>query len=108
MVNQHFFRHFRYRLTSHLLLFFVLHYFCSRLSKVGCYDKVPDDGREFVSCDVTVVKIRAEDGRRISNVDISPFISNLPFQVSTEEFSTDDASGSTSQAAAIVEALEVI
>ncbi len=53
------------------------------------------------------VKIRAEDGRRVEQVDIHPFISNLPFGRSTTAFSSDDASGSTSQAANIIEALEI-
>jgi predicted ABC-class ATPase len=52
------------------------------------------------------VKIRAEDGRRVEHVNISPFINNLPFGASTTDFSTDDASGSTSQAANIIEAIE--
>ena len=49
------------------------------------------------------VKVRAEDGRAVSSVDISPFINNLPFGKQTTCFSTEDASGSTSQAANIVE-----
>jgi predicted ABC-class ATPase len=75
--------------------------------EVGCYDHIPGDGREFVVSEPTVVKIRAEDGRGIASVDISPFISNLPYGKSTADFSTPDASGSTSQAANIMEALEV-
>jgi len=73
----------------------------------GIYNHVPGDGREFVVTDHTAVKIRAEDGRRIERVDISPFINNLPFGQDTKEFSTDDASGSTSQAANTIEALEI-
>ena len=68
----------------------------------GVYDHVPGDGRELVVTDPSAVKIRAEDGRRVEKVDISPFISNLPFGRDTKAFSTDDASGSTSQAANIV------
>ena len=74
--------------------------------QVGCYDHVPGDGREFCVVDETAVKVRAEDGRSVANVDISPFITNLPFRSATDDFSTSDASGSTSQAAAIVEAVE--
>ena len=74
--------------------------------QVGCYNHVLGDGREFVVVNDTVVKVRAEDGRSISNVDISSFINNLPFGKNTTNFSTCDASGSTSQAAAIVEAVE--
>jgi len=74
--------------------------------QVGVYNKVPGDGRELVVCDPTAVKIRAEDGRQVTSVDISPFIRNLPFGRDTRAFTTRDASGSTSQAANIIEALE--
>jgi len=73
----------------------------------GVYNHIPRDGREYVITDDTAVKIRAEDGRRVEKVDISPFIANLPFGKDTRQFSTDDASGSTSQAANIMEALEI-
>lgn len=73
----------------------------------GVYLHVPDDGREYVVTDPAAVKIRAEDGRAVTGVDISPFISDLPAGRSTEAFTSDDASGSTSQAANIMEALEV-
>jgi len=72
----------------------------------GIYNHVPGDGREFVVTNPNAVRIRAEDGRRIEKVDISPFISNLPFGKDTKSFSTEDASGSTSQAANILESLE--
>lgn len=70
------------------------------------YDHIPDDGREYVVTLRSAVKIRAEDGRRVECVDISPFISNLPFGKDTLRFRTDNASGSTSQAANIIEAIE--
>lgn len=73
----------------------------------GVYNHIPGDGREYVVTRADAVKIRAEDGRRIAGVDISPFIANLPFGQPTAAFSSDNASGSTSQAANIVEALEV-
>ena len=73
----------------------------------GVYNHVPGDGREWVVTSPTAVKIRAEDGRHVSNVDISPFINNLPFGKDTQSFSTPNASGSTSQAANIMEALEM-
>ena len=72
----------------------------------GVYNHIPGDGRELVVTDSTAVKVRAEDGRFISGVDISPFIDNLPFGRDTKEFTTENASGSTSQAANIIEALE--
>ncbi len=72
----------------------------------GVYNHIPGDGREFCVTSSRAVKIRAEDGRNIAGVDISPFISNIPFRESTTAFSTNNASGSTSQAANIMEALE--
>jgi len=73
----------------------------------GVYPHIPSDGRELVVTSPDAVKIRAEDGRRVEQVDISGFIQHLPRRASTKTFSTDDASGSTSQAASILEALEV-
>ncbi|MEW6622934.1 MAG: ABC-ATPase domain-containing protein [Bacillota bacterium] len=73
----------------------------------GVYNHIAGDGREYVITNDTAVKIRAEDGRRVEKVNISPFISNLPFNKDTIRFSTEDASGSTSQAANIIEALEM-
>ena len=72
----------------------------------GVYDHIPGDGREFVITTPDAVVIRAEDGRFVERVDISPFITNLPSGDDTRSFSTLNASGSTSQAANIVEALE--
>ncbi|PTM57940.1 putative ABC-class ATPase [Desmospora activa DSM 45169] len=73
----------------------------------GVYDHVAGDGREYVITDPSAIKVRSEDGRRVEKVNISPFINNLPFGRDTERFSTEDASGSTSQAANIMEALEM-
>jgi len=73
----------------------------------GVYPHIPGDGREFVVTHPAAVKVRAEDGRSVEKVDIRPFIANLPLGVNTAEFSTENASGSTSQAANIIEALEV-
>jgi predicted ABC-class ATPase len=70
------------------------------------YNHIPGDGRELVVTEESAVKIRAEDGRSVAGVDISPFISHLPMGGVTSEFSSDNASGSTSQAANIMEALE--
>lgn len=74
--------------------------------ELGVYDHVPGDGRERVVADADAVKIRAEDGRAVSGVDLSPFIDNLPYGKPTVTFTTGLASGSTSQAAALQEALE--
>jgi len=75
--------------------------------QVGVFNHVPGDGREFVVTDPTAAKVRAEDGRPVTSLNISPFISALPQRRDTTSFSSGDASGSTSQAANIVEALEV-
>lgn len=72
----------------------------------GVYDHIAGDGRELVITDATAFKLRAEDGRSVTGVDISPFIKNLPNRKDTVHFSTEDASGSTSQAANLMEALE--
>ncbi len=73
----------------------------------GVYPHIPGDGRERVATVPTAVKVRAEDGRAIHAVDIRPFIDRLPLGHDCGHFTTDNASGSTSQAASIVEALEV-
>ena len=72
----------------------------------GVYSHVRGDGREYVLTDPDAVKIRAEDGRQVTGVNISPFINNLPHKQDTEFFTTENASGSTSQAANVMEALE--
>lgn len=72
----------------------------------GIYNHITGDGREYVVTDDTAVKLRAEDGRSIRDVDISLFINDLPNKKDTTSFSTPDASGSTSQAAAVVEHME--
>ena len=74
--------------------------------EAGVYDHIAGDGREFVITDDTALKLRAEDGRSIRNVDISMFINDLPNKKDTRCFSTEDASGSTSQAAAVIEGIE--
>ena len=73
---------------------------------MGVYNHIEGDGREFVITDDTAVKLRAEDGRSIRNVDISLFINDLPNKKDTTSFSTADASGSTSQAAGVMEGVE--
>lgn len=73
----------------------------------GVYPHISGDGREYVVTCPDAVKIRAEDGRRVEQVDISPFIDELPYGRPTSAFCSDDASGSTSQAANIIEAIEV-
>lgn len=73
----------------------------------GVYNHIPDDGRELAITIGAAVKVRAEDGRSVENVDISAFLGNLPSGLDTRSFSTDNASGSTSQAANIMEAIEI-
>lgn len=72
----------------------------------GVYNHIAGDGREYVITDDTAVKIRAEDGRSIKKTDISMFINGLPNGKDTKSFVTEDASGSTSQAANVIEAME--
>ena len=74
--------------------------------ELGVYNHIPGDGREYVITDNTAVKLRSEEGRFIKDVDISMFINDLPNGKDTHHFSTEDASGSTSQAAGIVEGME--
>jgi predicted ABC-class ATPase len=74
---------------------------------LGVYDHVPGDGRELVVARADAVKIRAEDGRSVAGVDISGMIGELPGGRPTTSFSTTNASGSTSQAANIAEAVEI-
>ncbi|OBT07998.1 isopentenyl-diphosphate delta-isomerase [Vibrio sp. UCD-FRSSP16_10] len=70
------------------------------------YDHIPGDGREYCVTDPLSMKIRAEDGRCVHNLNIANFINHLPMQKSTTDFSTQDASGSTSQAAWLQESIE--
>lgn len=72
----------------------------------GVYNHIAGDGREYVITDDTAMKLRAEDGRSIQKADISMFIRNLPNGRDTTAFYTEDASGSTSQAANTIEAME--
>jgi predicted ABC-class ATPase len=75
--------------------------------ETGIYNHIPGDGRELCVADSRAVKVRAYSGRSVASVDISAFIENLPFERGTSCFCTPNASGSTSQAASIVEALEM-
>lgn len=74
--------------------------------ELGIYDHISGDGREYVITDPSAQKLRSEDGRFIKDVNISLFINDLPNKKDTLCFSTEDASGSTSQAAGIVESME--
>lgn len=74
--------------------------------ELGVYNHIAGDGREYVITDASAVKIRAEDGRSIRRTDISMFIHDLPNGKDTHAFLTEDASGSTSQAANVVESME--
>ena len=71
----------------------------------GVYNHIAGDGREYVITDRSAFKLRAEEGRCIHEVDISMFINHLPTKADTTRFSTENASGSTSQSANTVEAL---
>lgn len=77
-----------------------------RALELGIYNHIEGDGREFVITDESALKVRAEDGRAITSTDISLFINNLPNGKDTIKFNTENASGSTSQAANIIESIE--
>jgi predicted ABC-class ATPase len=77
-----------------------------RTLETGIYNHIPGDGRERCVSNSHTVKIRAYSGRSVVKTDISPFIKNLPFHKDTTSFCTENASGSTSQAASIIEAIE--
>ncbi|HCH01862.1 MAG TPA: isopentenyl-diphosphate delta-isomerase, partial [Vibrio sp.] len=70
------------------------------------YDHIPTDGREYIVTDPQAMKIRAEDGRSVHHLNLSNYINHLPMGKDTADFSTQDASGSTSQAAWLQESLE--
>ncbi len=72
----------------------------------GVYNHVSGDGREYVITRANALKLRAEDGRAVSDLDLSLFIHDLPNGKDTHCFSTEDASGSTSQAAGVMEGIE--
>lgn len=74
--------------------------------EAGVYNHIAGDGREYVITEDSAVKLRAEDGRSVRSTDISMFINDLPNQKDTHCFTTEDASGSTSQAAAVIEGIE--
>ncbi|NDY74628.1 ATPase [Desulfobacter hydrogenophilus] len=75
--------------------------------EMGVYNHIAGDGREQCVSLIETVKVRSYSGRHVVKTDISPFIRNLPFQEDTSAFSTENASGSTSQAANIIEAIEM-
>lgn len=70
---------------------------------LGVWNHIPGDGREFVVTNPTAIGVRSEDGRSIAGVNISPFIGDLPGGTKTNKWSSEDASGSTSMAAGVVE-----
>lgn len=78
-----------------------------RAMERGIHPHIAGDGREWVATAADAMSIRAEDGRAVTGVDISPFISTLPSGTDTSRFTTTNASGSTSQAANLAESLEV-
>lgn len=84
-----------------------------RAIAAGVYNKIPGDGREFCVTVPDTISIRAEDGRYVNNCNVSGFISNLPTPpgvqetIDTTHFSSGEASGSTSQAANVAEAMEM-
>lgn len=70
------------------------------------YPHIPGDGREGIVIDETALRVGVEDGRSVRGTDLSQFVRDLPGGVSTKEFTTASASGSTSEAANLLEAME--
>ncbi|MEZ8101055.1 P-loop domain-containing protein [Vibrio bivalvicida] len=70
------------------------------------YNHIPGDGRELVVTNELAMKIKAEDGRCVHSLNLSNYINHLPMGRKTTDFSTQDASGSTSQAAWLQESIE--
>lgn len=77
-----------------------------RALAAGVGPHVAGDGRERVAVRDDAVVVRAEDGRAVHEADLRPFLHDLPFGRAASPFSTSNASGSTSQAAAIIESIE--
>ncbi|WP_298629557.1 ABC-ATPase domain-containing protein [uncultured Thermus sp.] len=73
----------------------------------GVHPHIPGDGREWVVTHARAQRVQSEDGRSVVGVDLRPFVHDLPLGQDTSFFTTEDASGSTSLAAAILEALEL-
>ncbi|MCF7811606.1 ABC-ATPase domain-containing protein [bacterium] len=74
--------------------------------ELGVYNHIPGDGREYCVSNLNAVKVRAASGRSIIKTNISAFINNIPHRESTSAFTTANASGSTSQAAFVIESIE--
>ncbi|EHU4915949.1 ABC-ATPase domain-containing protein [Vibrio vulnificus] len=70
------------------------------------YNHIPGDGREYIVTDGSAMKIRAEEGRCVHHLNLSNYINHLPMGKDTADFTTQDASGSTSQAAWLQESVE--
>lgn len=68
----------------------------------GREDHPPGDGRELVVSDPSVIRVQAEDGRRIKATDLSWYFPRLPASDATA-FATVHASGATSMAAGVVQ-----
>ena len=70
------------------------------------FPHVPGDGREGIVVDETALRVGVEDGRSVRGTDLSMFVRDLPGGISTKDFNTLSASGSTSEAANLLEAME--
>ncbi|MCL2284570.1 MAG: ABC-ATPase domain-containing protein [Fibromonadales bacterium] len=71
------------------------------------YPHIPGDGRELIVIDQSATPIKTEEGRVVNGTDISSLVRELPLQGSTKCFTTKNASGATSQATNLLEALEL-
>jgi predicted ABC-class ATPase len=70
------------------------------------YPHIPGDGREGIVISESAVRVGVEDGRSVRGTDLSQFVRDLPGGISTKNFTTACASGSTSEAANLMEAME--
>ena len=70
------------------------------------YPHIPGDGREGIVVSESAVRVGVEDGRSVRGTDLSQFVRDLPGGISTKNFTTACASGSTSEAANLMEAME--
>jgi len=72
----------------------------------GVFNHIPGDGREGVVTVSDAVQIAADRGRNVQEVNITPFLSESEYG-NPASFSTPAADSFISQAASVIEALEV-
>lgn len=73
----------------------------------GVWNHIPGDGREYVITIRESFVVMSENGRRVTCVDLTPWLSEMPGASNLSCFTTSDASGATSVAATIQESIEL-